>query len=80
MTHRKRVLAALSHKEPDRVPIDIWGSASRICNKLYFEIVEDQKWEGLGPCVKASRSGDYIDERVDILVDSDFRHFDIGKP
>jgi uroporphyrinogen decarboxylase len=30
--------------------------------------------------VKASRSGDYVDERVDVLVDSDFRHLDIGHP
>jgi uroporphyrinogen decarboxylase len=80
MTHRERVLAALAHREPDRVPVDVWGSASRICNKLYLEIVADQGWQGLGPCVKASRSGDYVDERVDVLVDSDFRHVDIGHP
>jgi len=80
MTHRDRVLAALSHREPDRVPIDVWGSASRVCNVLYFQIVKDQGWEGYGPCVRASRSGDYVDERVDKLVDSDFRHLDIGHP
>lgn len=80
MTHHERVQAALSHREPDRVPVDVWGSASRICNELYFKILEDQGWEGRGPCVKASRSGDYVDERVDVLVDSDFRHLDIGHP
>jgi uroporphyrinogen decarboxylase len=80
MTHRERVLAALAHREPDRVPIDVWGSASRICNELYFQLVEDQGWQGYGPCVRASRSGDYVDERVDELVDSDFRHVDIGHP
>ena len=80
MTRRERVLAALAHREPDRVPIDVWGSASRICNELYFKIIEDQGWKGRGPCVKASRSGDYVDERVDVLVDSDFRHLDIGHP
>ena len=80
MTHRQRVLAALDHREPDRVPVDVWGSASRICNELYFQIVKDQGWEGLGPCVRASRSGDYVDERVDRLLDSDFRHVDIGHP
>ncbi len=78
MTHEERVQAALAHREPDRVPVDVWGSASRICNQLYFQIVKDQGWQGLGPCVKASRSGDYVDERVDLLVDSDFRHLDIG--
>lgn len=80
MTHRERVTRALSHREPDRVPIDIWGSASRICNELYFSILEDQRWEGTGPVVKASRSGDYVDERIDVLLDSDFRHVDIGHP
>ena len=78
MTHKERVQAALMHREPDRVPVDVWGSASRICNELYFKIVEDQGWTGLGPVVKASRSGDYVDERVDALIDSDFRHVDIG--
>ena len=49
MTSKERVLTALAHKEPDRVPIDIWGSASRICNKLYFDIAKDQSWKELGP-------------------------------
>ncbi len=80
MTGKERVLTALAHKEPDRVPVDIWGSASRICNKLYFEIAEYQGWQELGPCVKASRSGDYVDDRVSELVGSDFRHTHIGKP
>ena len=80
MTHRERVLTALTHKEPDRVPIDLWGSASRICNQLYFEIVEHQGWTTLGPCIKASRSGDYVDDRVSDMVGCDFRHVNVGKP
>jgi uroporphyrinogen decarboxylase len=80
MTHRERVLTALDHSEPDRVPVDLWGSASRICNDLYFKIVEKQGWKELGPCVKASRSGDYVDYRISNLIDSDFRHTNIGHP
>ena len=80
MTSKERVLTALAHKEPDRVPIDIWGSASRICNKLYFDIAKDQSWKELGPCVRSGRSGDYVDYRVSDLVGSDFRHTNIGKP
>jgi uroporphyrinogen decarboxylase len=80
MTHRERVLLALAHKEPDRIPIDLWGSASRICNKLYFEIVEHMGWKTLGPCIKVSRSGDYVDDRVSDMVGCDFRHINIGKP
>jgi uroporphyrinogen decarboxylase len=80
MTHKDRVQTTLNHKEPDRVPVDLWGSASRICNELYFKIVEKEGWKELGPCVKASRSGDYVDDRVSDLIDSDFRHTNIGKP
>ena len=80
MTHRDRVLTALNHKEPDRVPIDLWGSASRICNQLYFDIVADQGWKEYGPVVKVSRSGDYADDRVCEVVDADIRHFNINKP
>ena len=80
MTHRERVLIAIQHKEPDRVPIDLWGSSSRLCNELYFKIVEKQGWEELGPCVRASRSGDYVDYRVSDLIGADFRHTNIGHP
>ena len=29
MTHRKRVLTALEHREPDRVPIDMGSSTNK---------------------------------------------------
>jgi uroporphyrinogen decarboxylase len=80
MTHRERVQAVLDRREPDRVPIDLWCTASRICNQLYFEIVRRQGWTELGECVKASRSGDYVDYRVSDLIDADFRHTNIGHP
>jgi uroporphyrinogen decarboxylase len=36
MTHRERVLAALDHREPDRVPMDLGGSlASTIVGRAY---------------------------------------------
>ncbi len=80
MTPKERVLAALNHKEPDRIPVDVWGSASRLCNDLYLKIAEREGWNELGPVVKASRSGDYVDDRVSDLVGSDFRHTNVGKP
>ena len=80
MNRKERVEATLNHKEPDRVRVDLWGSASRICNELYFEIVKDQGWADLGKFVSASRSGDYVDERVSDLVDADIRHTNVGKP
>ncbi|MGA2548097.1 MAG: uroporphyrinogen decarboxylase family protein [Rectinemataceae bacterium] len=80
MTSRERVEAAVNHKEPDRIPIDLWGSTSRLCNSLYFQIVEHEGWNELGECVKASRSGDYVDYRVSDMIDADFRHTNIGHP
>ena len=80
MNHKERVWAAINHKEPDRIPIDLWGSASRLCNELYFQIVEKMGWKEYGPCVKASRSGDYVDDRISDLIDCDFRHTNIGHP
>jgi len=80
MNHRQRVETSLNHQQPDRVPIDLWGSASRICNPLYFEIVRDQGWSDLGHYAAASRSGDYVDWRVADLVGCDFRHTNVGKP
>jgi len=79
MTSRERVRKALNHQTPDRVPIDVWGSASRLCDRLYFDIVRDQKWQDLGKFVSASRSGNYMDERVADLIDCDFRHLQFGK-
>ena len=80
MTSRDRVQTALAHRAPDRVPIDLWGSASRLCNRLYFEVADDQGWTDLGPHVSASRSGDYVDYRVADLVGADIRHLVFGKP
>lgn len=80
MTPRERVEAALSHRQPDRVPLDVWGSASRLCNRLYLDVADDQGWTDLGPCVSASRSGDYVDQRVADLVGADIRHLSFGKP
>lgn len=80
MTPKERVTAVLNHKEPDRIPVDVWGSASRLCNELYLKIAEQQGWKELGPAVKVSRSGDYVDDRVSDLIGSDFRHTHVGKP
>lgn len=80
MTSRERVQTALAHRAPDRVPIDVWGSASRLCNRLYFDLADDQGWTDLGPRVSASRSGDYVDQRVADLVGADVRHLVFGKP
>ena len=32
MTHRERLLTALNHKEPDRVPLDLGGTGGSTLN------------------------------------------------
>ena len=39
MNSRERVMQALNHKEPDRVPIDLGATiVSSITNRSYFEL------------------------------------------
>ena len=45
MTPRERVRMALNHQEPDRVPVDLWGSASRIHTEQYQKIAEQLGWD-----------------------------------
>ena len=48
MTHRERVLTTLSHQEPDRVPLDLWGSDSRLLNQFYFKVLDYLGWKATG--------------------------------
>ena len=79
MTHRERVLAAINHKEPDRVPLDLWGSDSRLVNQLYFDLLKHLGWEGYGEKVRPGRTAEYVDYRLSDYLDVDFRHAHIGK-
>ena len=38
MNHRERVLAALEHKEPDRVPVDLGSTNTSIHIKAYEDL------------------------------------------
>jgi len=40
MTSRERVLAALNHEEPDRVPIDLGGNQTGIHRDAYIDLLE----------------------------------------
>ncbi len=79
MTHRERVLAAINHKEPDRIPLDLWGSDSRLVNQFYFDVLKYLGWEGYGEKVRPGRTAEYVDYRLSDYLDVDFRHVHIGK-
>jgi len=54
MNHRERVLAALRHQEPDRVPIDLGGIVDSTISALSYQGLRNKL--GLDPSV--TRVGD----------------------
>ena len=81
MTPRERVRMALNHQEPDRVPVDLWGSASRIHTEQYKKIAA---YLGLEPresdLLRPGTTTQYVDFRISDKVESDFRHVNILPP
>lgn len=80
MDHRERVLLALNHEEPDRVPTALWGSAYGLTDPLYFALVAHL---GLGVPVAPFRrrrghTVNYYDDRVLEALDVDVRHVWLG--
>ncbi|MBT3201113.1 MAG: hypothetical protein HN350_14520 [Phycisphaerales bacterium] len=80
MTHRQRVQAALQRKEPDRIPLDLWGCDSRLVDGLYFKILEHLGWDERGTLERPGKTAQYVDYRLSDLFDIDFRHLTAGKP
>ena len=80
MLRRQSVQRVLEHKEPDRVPIDLWGSDSRITNDLYFKLKKHLGLKGCGQKIRPGKSAEYVDYRISDAVGSDFRHAVIRPP
>jgi uroporphyrinogen decarboxylase len=80
MEARERVLAAVEHREGDRVPLALWGSAHGVTDPLYFALLEEL---GLGEPVAPFRPRmghtiNYYDDRVLEALGVDVRHADLG--
>jgi uroporphyrinogen decarboxylase len=73
MTHRERVLTALNLQEPDRVPLDLGGSASNMTDPVYFAVRELLGFEKNVPPYRSGRTCNYYDERVFEALDIDLR-------
>jgi len=80
MTSRERVRTALAHKEADRVPMDLWGCASRLHNKVYLGVLQELGLEGTGTVIRPGTLTEYEDYRISDALNVDFRHINIGKP
>jgi uroporphyrinogen decarboxylase len=74
MTPRQRVLTALAHQEPDRVPTALGGGPYGLVDDLYLRLV---KHLGLGDPVPAFRTGhsiSYMDDRLLEQLGTDVRY------
>ncbi|MDR0403426.1 MAG: hypothetical protein LBH35_07565 [Treponema sp.] len=80
MTGRERVRTILEHREADRVPMDLWGCASRLHNKCYFGVLKELGLEGTGRLIRPGTLTEYEDYRISDALNVDFRHVNIGKP
>jgi len=74
MTSRQRVLTALAHEEPDRVPLALGGGPYGLVDDLYLRLVQ---LLGLGQPVPPFRTGhsiSYMDDRLLAALGIDLRY------
>ena len=72
LSHRERVLAALNHQKPDRVPIDLMGNASMLLDETYFGLRDYLQFPPICP-IRSGTTANYYDERILEYLDIDFR-------
>jgi uroporphyrinogen decarboxylase len=80
MTHRERVLCALNHEEPDRIPLDLGSVGGLIVDPVHLKVRE---LLGLHKEIKPYRKGssaNYYDEELLEELDIDFRHLWFQSP
>ncbi|HEX7974466.1 MAG TPA: hypothetical protein VF498_08670, partial [Anaerolineales bacterium] len=74
MTPRERVLTALNHQEPDRVPAALGGGPYGLVDAVYLKLVRTL---GLGQPVPPFRTGfsiSYMDDRLLDRLETDIRY------
>jgi len=77
-THRERVLTALSHQQPDRVPIDIGGGpATRIHTTAYSRLLDHLGFEQEGADPTAGGHPTLAGQNTICPSEKVLRHFDI---
>jgi uroporphyrinogen decarboxylase len=80
MDHRERILTAIEHEEPDRVPTALWGSAYGLTDPLYRDLLSHLN---LGQPVDPFRARlghtvNHYDERVLEALGTDTRYVWLG--
>jgi uroporphyrinogen decarboxylase len=81
MTHRERILAALEHREPDRLPMDL-GSArfTGMVKGAYERLVRRLGFGETGALIDRMQQLYEMDERILELLDVDVRSVSMGSP
>ena len=74
MNSRERVLAALNHQPPDRVPVSLGGSAHKLSDARTLALRQHFGLDGEPPRVLAGPSFGYYDTQLLDILDTDIRH------
>lgn len=73
MNHKERVLTAINHAEPDRVPLDLMSTGTGLTDPTYKNLLS---YLGLPDCVKPYKrysNVNYYNERILEYYNIDFR-------
>ncbi len=74
MTPRQRVLASLSHEEPDSVPLALGGGPYGIVDDLYLRLVQHLNLGEPVPPFRSGHSISYMDDRLLQKLGADLRY------
>ncbi len=81
MTHRERLLAALEHREPDRLPMDLGSTRfTGMVRPAYESLTKYLGFGDTGPLVDRMQQLYELDERVLQYLDVDARGVSLGSP
>lgn len=74
MTPRQRVLTALTHEEPDTVPLALGGGPYGLVDDLYLRLVQHLNLGGPVPPFRTGHSISYMDDRLLERLGTDLRY------
>jgi len=80
MTPRQRVLTALAHKEPDRLPMDFMGTASCLVDAAYYALRDRMGLQGDGRIFRRGENTRFYDNRILERLGVDFRRVWLREP
>ena len=80
MTPRERVLTAFAHQEPDRMPVDLFGTACCLMDPAYFALRDHLGLQGDGRVFRKGQALSYYDDRILEILEVDFPRVWLREP